>query len=219
MPFVPPHKPDEISRKLPGFRYFPEYLAPLAQSQLIADIAAVLKAAPWYRPAMPKSGKPFSICMSNCGPLGWVSDKDGGYRYQAAHPVTGQIWPAIPASLLAIWEQLAGYPAPPEACLINHYTAGTRLGSHVDADEEETSAPVLSLSLGDEAVFHIGGHRRNEPKNRILLRSGDIVVLGGAARLAYHGIDRIQAGTSSVVPWGGRINLTLRRVTSPSPTS
>jgi alkylated DNA repair protein (DNA oxidative demethylase) len=176
-------------------------------------IEAVVAAAPLYRPAMPRTGKPFSVRMTNCGPFGWVSDKDGGYRYQATHPETGLPWPGMPGELLHLWQELAGYPHPPQACLVNHYQAGTRLGSHVDADEEETTAPVISISLGDDAVFHVGGLRRADPKTRMDLRSGDIVLLAGASRLAYHGLDRIVPGTSDVVPWGGRINLTLRRVT------
>ncbi len=196
-----------------GFQHIPAYLDAAAQHSLMTDIVAAVTAAPFYRPTMPRTGKPFSVRMTNCGPLGWVSDRDGGYRYQATHPQTGAPWPAIPAALLALWKDLAAYPHPPQACLINHYEAGKKLGSHVDADEEDTAAPVISVSLGDDAVFHIGGLRRADPKTRIELSSGDIVVLGGEARLAYHGLDRIRAGTSDVVPWGGRINLTLRRVT------
>lgn len=164
---------------------------------------------------MPRTGKLFSVAMTNCGPLGWVSDRDGGYRYQAHHPFTAAPWPAIPAELLELWTELAGYPAPPEACLINHYTAGTKLGSHIDGDEEDFNAPVISISLGDDATFHLGGVTRMTPKQRITLRSGDVIVLAGASRCAYHGIDRIHPGTSDVVARGGRINLTLRRVTKP----
>lgn len=196
-----------------GFEYLPGCLGAPAQVQIMHAIHAVVAAAPLYRPAMPRSGKPFSVRMTNCGPLGWVSDKDGGYRYQPHHPVTGAPWPAIPQPLLALWTELSGYPAPPEACLINHYEPGTRLGSHVDADEEETAAPVLSVSLGDDAIFHVGGLKRADPKRKLTLRSGDVVILGGSSRLAYHGLDKILPATSSLVPWGGRINLTLRRVT------
>ena len=197
---------------LPGFRYLPAHLDQARQQALIATVFQVAAVAPFYKPSMPKTGKPFSVGMTNCGTLGWVSDKDGGYRYQQTHPVTAEPWPAMPAAILDLWHDLAGFPAPPEACLINHYVAGTRLGSHVDADEAETAAPVISVSLGDDAVFHIGGLRRVDPKSRMTLRSGDIVVLGGTARLAYHGLDRIVPGTSELVPMGGRINLTLRRV-------
>ena len=145
-------------------------------------------------------------------PLGWVSDKAGGYRYQAEHPQTGLPWPPMPAMLLEVWREVAGYPLPPEACLINYYAAGAKMGAHRDEDEDDTRAPVVSLSLGDDAIFHIGGLERAAPKQRITVRSGDVVVLGGAARMAYHGIDRIHPGTSTLLGEGGRINLTLRRV-------
>jgi alkylated DNA repair protein (DNA oxidative demethylase) len=172
-------------------------------------------AAPFYLPAMPRSGRPLSVHMTNCGTLGWMTDKAGGYRYQATHPVTGRPWPAIPAMLLELWREIAEYDAQPEACLVNFYAPNARLGSHRDDNEDDTRAPVLSVSLGDEAVFHVGGLRRSDPKVRLTLSSGDVVVLGGAARLAYHGVDRIRPGTSDLLAEGGRLNLTLRRVTLP----
>lgn len=195
-----------------GFEHRRGYLDAAAQRAIMHAIEAVVAAAPLYRPAMPRTGKPFSVRMTNCGELGWVSDKDGGYRYQPRHPETGAPWPPIPDALLDLWRDLARFPAQPEACLVNHYEPSTKLGSHVDSDEEETAAPVISISLGDDAIFHVGGLRRTDPRRRMWLRSGDVVVLGGTARLAYHGLDRIVSGTSDVVPWGGRINLTLRRV-------
>lgn len=198
---------------LAGFQHLPGYFDAIAQNELMREVERILERAPFYRPTMPRSGKPLSVEMANAGSLGWVTDKDGGYRYQATHPVTGEPWPPIPESLLRLWAELSSYPLPPEACLINLYRAGSKLGSHVDADEQETRAPVISVSLGDDAAFHIGGLKRSDPKTRLLLRSGDVVVLGVEARLAYHGIDRIYSGTSQLVPGGGRINLTLRRVT------
>ena len=199
---------------LDGFRHLPGYLAPQRQAQLAGGIRSLLAAAPLYAPTMPRTGKPFSVRMTNCGPLGWVSDKVGGYRYQATHPVTQHPWPAMPKMLLAIWADVARYPACPEACLINYYQPGARMGSHRDEDEDDTAAPVVSISLGDDATFHIGGLQRSGPKRRLLLQSGDVVVLGGAARMAYHGIDRVHSGTSRLLPEGGRLNLTLRRVTA-----
>ncbi len=139
-----------------------------------------------------------------------------GYRYQPTHPVTGLPWPPMPAILLELWAELADYPAPPEACLVNYYGTGIKMGSHIDADEQDFRAPVISISLGDDATFHVGGLARSDPKQRMRLRSGDVVVLGAAARKAYHGIDRVFAGTSTLLPEGGRINLTLRRVTIPT---
>jgi alkylated DNA repair protein (DNA oxidative demethylase) len=199
----------------PGWRHLPAYLDPDQQQALLADVRAVIDRAPLYRPAMPRTGRPLSVRMTNCGPLGWLTDAAGGYRYQALHPGTGRPWPPIPAPLKALWDRLADFPVGPEACLVNYYDAQARLGSHRDEDEEETKAPVISVSLGDAAVFHIGGLRRGDPGQRLLLRSGDVFVLGGQARLAYHGIDRIHAGSSSLLAEGGRFNLTLRRVTRP----
>ena len=197
-----------------GFRHLPGLLTPRAQRELLAGVRAILAAAPLYAPTMPRTGKPFSVRMSNCGPLGWVSDRTGGYRYQAAHPETGRPWPAMPEALLALWWQVADYPLPPEACLINYYCSGAKMGAHRDEDEQDTRAPVVSLSLGDDATFHIGGLQRSDPRQRLLLRSGDVVVLGGGARMAYHGVDRIHAGTSDLLPEGGRLNFTLRRATA-----
>lgn len=195
-----------------GARYFPGALDRASQLRLLADIRAITYAAPFYTPRMPRTDKPFSVRMTNCGPLGWVSDK-GGYRYQPTHPETAAPWPPIPPLLLELWRNLARYPRPAEACLINYYAAGTRMGSHQDRDEQEFSAPVLSVSLGDDAVFHVGGLKRSDPKTRYTLKSGDVFVLGGENRLAYHGIDRIMTGTSDLLEEGGRINLTMRRVT------
>jgi len=154
-----------------------------------------------------------SVRMTNCGPLGWVTDRDGGYRYQATHPVTGKPWPAMPGALLKLWREVAGYPAPPEACLVNYYVGGAKMGLHQDKDEDDFAAPVVSVSLGDSAIFLVGGLTRKDPTQALELRSGDVVVLGGDDRLAYHGIDRILPGTSALLPEGGRLNLTLRRVT------
>lgn len=196
-----------------GFQVFPQALNLLEQKALLTSISEILGGAPLFQPRMPKTGKPFSVQMSNCGPLGWVSDKEGGYRYQAHHPGTGKSWPPFPKKLLELWEKYANFPAHPEACLINYYPEGARMGSHRDADENEPRAPVLSISLGDEAIFHMGGSRRQDPKVRVKLCSGDVAVMGGASRFAYHGIDKIIPSTSSLVEGGGRINLTLRRVT------
>jgi DNA oxidative demethylase len=199
-----------------GFRHFPQYLRPIEQAALLAAVQDILAAAPPFTPTMPRTGKPMSVEMSNCGPLGWVTDKERGYRYQPQHPVTGRPWPAMPPQLLSLWNDLAGYPAPPEACLINIYNSAAKMGQHQDKDEQDFSAPVLSVSLGDDAVFSLGGVKRTDPRTRLMLCSGDVVLLAGTARLAYHGVDRLKPGTSLLVPGGGRINLTLRRVTRPA---
>jgi alkylated DNA repair protein (DNA oxidative demethylase) len=163
---------------------------------------------------MPKSGQPFSVRMTNCGPLGWVSDVTG-YRYQPQHPDTGAPWPPMPPAVLAAWHDLADYPYPPEACLINVYAPDARMGLHQDRDEHDFAAPVVSLSLGESCLFRVGGTRRSDPTRSFRLASGDALVLGGPARLAFHGVDRIIRGTSTLLPDGGRINLTLRRVNTP----
>lgn len=196
-----------------GLRYHPGYLDRAAQEALRDAIEAVIAEAPLFRPTMPRTGKAFSVRMSNCGPLGWVSD-GAGYRYQPDHPASGRSWPAIPAALLAAWTTLGQYPYPPEACLINIYDATARMGLHQDRDEEDLAAPVVSLSLGDTAVFRVGGTERRAPTRSFRLASGDALVLAGDARLAFHGIDRILAGSSTLLSEGGRINLTLRRVSA-----
>jgi alkylated DNA repair protein (DNA oxidative demethylase) len=167
--------------------------------------------APFYRPLMPRSGKPFSVEETNFGSLGWVSDASG-YRYETRHPFTGREWPAMPERLLELWLDTTGFLPLPECCLVNLYRAGARMGSHQDRDEAARDAPVLSVSLGDDALFRIGGATRNGPTTSVKLSSGDVLVFGGPARLAFHGIDRIVSGSSRLVPGGGRINLTLRRV-------
>lgn len=204
---APPAMPD-------GLRLHPGRLDRARQEKLVEAIRIIVSDAPLYRPAMPRTGKEMSVRMTNCGPLGWVTDKEGGYRYQAAHPVTGNPWPPIPPMLLDLWSELAGHPLPPEACLINFYDAHARMGLHQDRDERDFSAPVLSISLGDACRFRVGGTARGSRTVSMRLESGDVVVLGGAARLAYHGVDRIYPGTSTLLKNGGRINLTLRRVNS-----
>lgn len=197
-------------------QYLPGRLDQAAQLELVGALRLIIAEAPLFTPTMPRSGKPFSVRMTNCGPLGWVSDKQGGYRYQATHPETRKPWPAIPAALLELWREVARYPAAPEACLINYYRSGAKMGLHRDEDEEDFSAPVLSVSLGDTAVFRVGGLSRSGPTRKLELKSGDVVVLGGGDRLGYHGIDRILFGTSDLLPEGGRFNLTLRRVKLPN---
>jgi len=197
-----------------GFRFLAEYFSPAGQKALLADVLERVARAPFYRPSMPRSGKPLSVRMTNLGPLGWISDIKG-YRYGPLHPETGQAWPDMPQALLDLWNEVSRYDAPPQACLVNRYEAGTRLGLHIDGDESAKNAPVVSVSLGDRALFRLGGLERSAPTSSMRLASGDVVVLGGQSRRAYHGVDRIYPGTSTLVPGGGRINLTLRRVTSP----
>lgn len=197
----------------PGLELHPAHFSRAEQEALVEAIREIVRAAPLFTPTMPRTGKPFSVRMTNCGPLGWVSDRDGGYRYQATHPATGETWPAMPPALIEAWREFADFDGPPEACLVNFYEAGARMGLHVDADEKEPRAPVLSISLGATCLFRYGGPTRNDPTRSVKLSSGDVVVIGGTSRFCYHGVDRLYPTTSTLIANDARINLTLRRVT------
>lgn len=199
--------PVEVATAVEGFRLWPGALDAAAQAALAATVFARLRQAPPYRPLTP-GGRPFSVEMSNFGPLGWVSDR-AGYRYQATHPETGRAWPAIPSFLLDLWRRTVDWPGLPDACLVNLYREGARMGLHQDRDEADLGAPVLSVSLGDAARFRIGP-AEGGTTTTVRLDSGDVCALTGPARLARHGIDRILAGSSRLLPGGGRLNLTLR---------
>ena len=202
-----------INGALPdGVQFLPGHFDGPEQMALVEAIRQIVKAAPLFTPIMPKTGTPMSVRMTNCGQLGWVTDKENGYRYQSTHPVTGMPWPPIPDMLIKLWQDIADYSGPPEACLVNFYNDTAKMGLHQDRDETDFSAPVVSVSLGDDARFRIGGIVKGGKTQSISLRSGDVLVMGGASRLAFHGIDRIYPGTSTLLPKGGRINLTLRRV-------
>lgn len=198
----------ETPTGLPGFRLWPGALDATAQKALLDQVLAATKSAPFYRPMTP-GGRPFSVEMTGLGPLAWVSDRTG-YRYQPTHPMTGQAWPPMPQTLLDLWDALTGWPVPPDACLVNLYRDGAKMGLHQDRDETDLGAPVLSVSLGDTAIFRIGAAEGGKTQG-LKLASGDVCALTGPARLARHGIDRLLAGSSQLVPGGGRINLTLRR--------
>lgn len=187
----------------------PGFLPRNVQAAMVADVRAVVAQAPLYRPETARGHK-MSVRMTAAGAYGWVSDRRG-YRYERQHP-GGMPWPAIPASVLAIWEAVSGVTRAPQCCLVNFYDTDARMGLHQDRDEADFGMPVVSISLGDEALFRVGGVERGGKTQSIWLRSGDVAVLGGAARLAYHGIDRVKPGTSTLLPKGGRINLTLRVV-------
>jgi alkylated DNA repair protein (DNA oxidative demethylase) len=205
----------DATTDITGLRVYPGHLDGDRQSAVLKAIEEVLMAAPLATPRMPKSGRPFTVRMSNCGPLGWTSD-ESGYRYQPMRPETGRPWPPIPAPVAAIWDAVARYAHAPECCLINFYAPTAKMGLHQDRDEQEFNAPVVSISLGDSCLFRVGGRKRRDPTRSFRLDSGDVVVLGGDARLAFHGVDRIYAGTSTLLRKGGRINLTMRRVTAPA---
>ncbi len=196
----------------PGVRFLPGHFDRVAQEALLADIRAVVAKAPLFVPRMPKTGKPMSVRMTNCGALGWVTDRERGYRYQPTHPETGAPWPPIPPVLLDLWKTVAPDAPIPEACLVNFYAPEARMSLHQDRDEQDFSAPVLSISLGDTCLFRLGGLERSDRTRSFKLASGDVFVLGGEGRLFFHGVDRIYPGTSDLLKNGGRINLTLRRV-------
>ncbi len=192
-----------------GFRLYPAYLDPAAAEALAEAVLDAVERAPFLRPITP-GGKAMSVEMTNLGPLGWLTSR-AGYRYAPLNPGTGQPWPPMPPALLDLWAALIDPATPPDACLVNLYRGAARMGLHQDRDEADFSFPVLSVSLGDTAVFRIGGVKRGDATRTVRLASGDVCVLAGDARLAFHGVDRILAGSSTLIPGGGRINLTLRR--------
>jgi DNA oxidative demethylase len=195
--------------RLRGFEIHKALLDPDAQRAVLDDVRGVVKAAPFFRPVTP-GGQKMSVRMTAAGKYGWMTDADG-YRYAETHP-NGQVWPAIPDRVMAIWDRLTGLDRKPECCLINYYAADAKMGMHQDRDEADFRWPVVSVSLGDEALFRIGGQKRGGKTDSVWLQSGDVVVMGGEARLNHHGVDRIRAGSSKLLPKGGRINLTLRVV-------
>lgn len=173
----------------------------------MAAVQAIWAAAPPVRPVT-RGGRQMSVAMTSAGALGWTTDRRG-YRYEPAQP-DGRPWPPIPAMLIDLWALVAGAPVLPDSCLVNLYRDGARMGLHQDRDEADLRWPVVSVSLGDAGLLRIGNLQRGGRTESLWLASGDVVVMGGAGRLAHHGIDRIRAGSSGLVPGGGRVNLTLR---------
>ncbi|HZN45152.1 MAG TPA: DNA oxidative demethylase AlkB [Nitrospiraceae bacterium] len=180
---------------------------------LVEEVARVAQAAP-FRHLMTPGGYTMSVAMTNCGRVGWVSDRTG-YRYDPVDPHTGVHWPAMPAAFLDIAARAAaeaGFPHyDPDACLINRYSAGAKLSLHQDRDEKDAWAPIVSVSLGLSAVFLWGGKRRSDPVKRMRLESGDVVVWGGPARFVYHGVGPLKDGQHPLTG-SARINLTFRKV-------
>lgn len=199
-------KPSTVIR---GFEHFAGFLAPQEQAQMVQELRDVIAQAPLFSPMTPY-GKPMRVRMSSAGKYGWFSDRSG-YRYEPCHP-NGQPWPPIPAMVLAVWDQVTGLERQPDCCLINFYDADARMGMHQDRDEADFNWPVVSISLGDDALFRMGNTTRGGKTQSLWLRSGDVMAMGGDARLTYHGVDRIKPDTSTLLRDGGRINLTLRVV-------
>ncbi|MDP3852333.1 MAG: alpha-ketoglutarate-dependent dioxygenase AlkB [Phenylobacterium sp.] len=209
MPSIAPIWTQMTPASTSGFRLLPGRLDLDAQQGLLDEVMARVAVAPFVRQVTP-GGKPMSVAMTSFGALGWTTDL-AGYRYERRHPATGAPWPDIPAALLDLWAELADPRTPPDACLVNFYNAEARMSLHQDRDEADFGFPVLSVSLGDTAVFRIGGTRRGDPTRSVRLASGDVCLLAGDARLIHHGVDRILPGSSRLIPGGGRINLTVRR--------
>lgn len=197
-------------RDIRGFRHYPGWLTVDEQRALLTDLRGVAAAAPLFSPVTP-SGRAMSVKMTSAGDFGWVSDRHG-YRYAPRHPAGGA-WPPIPPQVLEIWQAVAGTTRAPECCLVNYYPEGARMGLHQDRDEADFTLPVVSISLGDDALFRIGNLTRGGGTQSLWLRSGDVLVMGGAARLRFHGVDRVAFGSSHLLPQGGRLSLTLRVVT------
>lgn len=200
-----------------GFHYLPHYFDDATQLALLADVRQLLSDAPLFQQTMPRTGAALSVLMSNAGEYGWVTDREGGYRYQPTHPVTGKKWPPIPERLLKLWADLTGETAPPNQSLINYYDRNAKLGLHQDRGNSSLNAPVVSISLGDEATFVVGGFTRKDQLRRLELCSGDIVWFGGPSRLIFHGVEGIRAGSTRILKEAGlfesgRINITLRRI-------
>ncbi|RYH09885.1 alpha-ketoglutarate-dependent dioxygenase AlkB [Tropicimonas sp. IMCC6043] len=190
-----------------GVALFQGLLSPGEQVRIVDDLRDVARDAPFFRPVTSR-GQQMSVRMTSAGAVGWVSDRRG-YRYQETHPEGGQ-WPPIPESVRAVWARVAPGARAPDSCLVNFYAETARMGMHQDRDEADFDQPVVSISLGDDALFRIGNLTRGGKTESVWLRSGDVLVMGGAARLVFHGIDRIRPGSSTLLPEGGRINLTLR---------
>ena len=200
-----------MMRKLPdGIRHLPDYFDRSEQQALVEAIRQVVVEAPLFVPRMPKTGKPMSVRMTNCGDLGWVTDKERGYRYQPHHPETGKPWPAMPARLLDLWRDVAQCEKPPEACLVNFYDDSAKMGLHQDKDEQDYTAPIVSVSLGMRATFLFGGQQRTDPTVKVPLRHGDVVVWGGADRLRYHGVMPLKDEPHALLG-SQRINFTFRK--------
>lgn len=199
-----------------GFHFLPRCLDAPKQQLLMADVKMLLAEAPLFQQTMPRSGAALSVRTSNAGKYGWVTNREHGYRYQMTHPVTRRPWPKIPERFLALWAELTGETQMPNLCLVNLYDEHAKLGLHQDGGESSLEAPVLSISLGDDAIFMVGGFTRKDATRQLALQSGDVVWFGGKSRLIFHGLKSILKGTSDLLQSNGlsgrRINLTLRRI-------
>jgi DNA oxidative demethylase len=187
-------------------------LAKPVDADLLADLRAIVDQAP-FRHMLTPGGHWMSVAMTNCGGLGWVTDRSG-YRYDANDPETGKPWPAMPPSFRKLAGQAAGRAGfggfSPDACLINRYQPGARMSLHQDRDEDDFAAPIVSVSLGLPTIFLFGGLKRSDKPRRFRLQHGDIAVWGGPARLRFHGVAPLADGEHALLG-RERINLTFRK--------
>jgi alkylated DNA repair protein (DNA oxidative demethylase) len=194
-----------------GLAYLPGFALPM-EGELLAEISAVTAVAP-FRHMLTPGGQRMSVAMTNCGKAGWVTDRKG-YRYDPLDPETGRLWPPLPDSFARLAERAAAAAGfsrfRPDVCLINRYEPGARMSLHQDRDERDFSAPIVSVSLGLGATFLFGGLKRSDRPQRLALEHGDVVVWGGANRLAYHGVTPVEDGCHPVIG-RMRLNLTMRR--------
>lgn len=206
MPLFPPQNPPD------GLILRPEALDFAQQAALMAALAEVTALAPLAR-ARTRGGLT-SAAMTNCGEVGWWSDTRG-YRYTSTHPATGKPWPPMPRAFADVVRRLmAGTPWPefqPDACLVNFYEGGAKMGLHQDRDEQDFSQPIVTVCLGDDADFLIGGFARAEKATAMVVRSGDVLVMGGPSRMRFHGVRKIYPGTSPLPGVAGRYSLTFRK--------
>lgn len=197
-----------------GYRHVQGFLGAMYQGAVLELVREVCREAPLTHPRMPGDGRPLSVQVTSCGAWGWWSDERGGYRYVSEHPRTGRPWPRIPPMLLEVFgwaRQRAGFADyVPDTVLINWYAPDAKLGLHVDRSEDN-DAPIVSVSLGADAVFLAGTPDREDKPVKVLLQSGDLLVQDGAARHSWHGIEKVLPTLTSPVKNGGRINLTWRR--------
>lgn len=197
-----------------GFFLLKSRLTRVVQQEILAAARAVVGQAPLFRPTMP-SGQSFNYSMTNCGELGWVADRHG-YRYQQTHPHTFKLFPAMPQAIkdltIEIAQETGNNDFSPQSCLINLYRKGEKLGLHQDNTEENLSAPIISVSLGDSGIFVLGGLLRTDETKHYIVQSGDVIVMSKESRNFYHAFKGTVPNTSNLLKNGGRLNLTVRQV-------
>ncbi len=197
-----------------GFFLLKSRLTKVVQQEVLVAARTVVKQAPLFRPMMP-TGQSFNYSMTNCGDLGWVADRHG-YRYQELHPETFRAFPAMPQVIQDLAITLAKTTGNdnfhPQSCLINLYSKGEKLGLHQDNTEENLTAPIISISLGDSGIFVLGGKHRNDETRQYIVQSGDVIVMGGESRNFFHAFKGTVPNTSNLLKNGGRLNLTIRQV-------